>query len=488
MQSVDGAPYQPLIALTPQAMTANGLASLVIAETVIPNLQAWGRADQVNQGTWPALTGMPDLTGLGSRDLTAVGAPTIVANSINGRPGVSCVPGTPTYMSNAASLPMGDRGPRTVFFVGKCRSPAGGYQVSFRVAAGAFLSAHRNSAGTIFAHLGGSGDNQTLTGLPAISGIPHIWEHHHDGRQGVGGADSAARVVIDGVDQGITAGGFAVAETGTAGWAVGSFPPDTANGWDGEFSEYIIFNRQLSWFEIYLVRSYLSSWYGLAVNNKVMTMNFGDSTAYGSGDGTTIAAGGYRQALYALHPNLQTVGTFYTPKGGDASFQRCEGNVGFNSGTNPATGIGGGQLTAMIAAHRPQLVTLQIGENDAALSLFTAAQTGVNVRNIADQIYAASPDTRIIVARAIKQTSAFPAVNAIIVAQAAQIELNLGPNGPGGTSPNVLACGPGGTRCLIPPDALLPDSLYADTLHLSVAGNAIVVANMWHPALMAAGY
>lgn len=483
--SIDGKPYIPLANPTP-SLESPGVIN--VAGYSIPGLVAWGRADNLTTAagaSWPAVTAIADQTGLATtaQPLVAVGAPTLVANAINGRPGINCVPATPTYMTNVtASLPMGDRGARTTFFVGQANSVAGGYQISFRQAAGAFLDAHRNSASTIFAHLGGSGDNQTLTDLPTIANVPHVWEHVHDGRQAIAGADSAARVLIDGVDKGITAGGFAVAETGTAGWSVGGFAGDAGNGWAGTFCEYMVFNRSLSAFERDLIRAYISAWYGIPCTFRVEHMNWGDSTAYGTGNAATIAAGGFRSALYALHPNLQSVGSFYTPKGGDATFNRCEGNVGFNSGTDPATGLGGSLQAALLTAHRPRLMTLQIGENDAALSLFSAAATGLNVRALCDTFYAASPDTKIIVARAIKMTSANAAVNAVIVAQAAQIEAALV------GSPNVLACGPGGTRCLIPPDALLPDSLYADTLHLLPAGAAIVVANMWHPALLAAGY
>lgn len=491
--STKGAAFVPLIDLTPQVLLVGANASLVFGGTVIPGLQAWGKATDAvlaAGASWPNVLSVPDRTGLGSRDLTAVGAPTLVPASINGRAGIRCVPATPTYLTNTtASLPMGDRGARTIFFVGIGRSVNGGYQVSNRIAAGAFLSAHRNSASTIFAHLGGSGDNQTLVGLPNINGIAHIWEHSHDGRQAIAGADSAARVLIDGVEQGITAGGFAVAETGTAGWSVGSFTGDTGNGWDGEWSEYIVFNRLLSAAERMLVRSYLSTSYSITVPsvlNTVETLPYGDSTWYGTGDATTIAAGGPRQSLFGQFPRLRPVGSFYTPKSLDATFNRCEGNVGFNSGTNPATGIGGSFLEGVLAAHQPALILLHVGENDAALTLFTALQTGANIRAICDRVYSLSPLTKILVCRAIKQTSAFPAVNAVIQDQGPAIEAALGPSTGIAAAPNVLAVGPGGTRCLIPPD--YADSLYADTLHLTPAGQAVNVAKTWAPALTAAGY
>lgn len=455
---------------------------LEIASTRIPDVGFMFEADKkITFGTWPAVATWGDRSGLSARDLTGLNSPNMVVGSagINGRPGLLCVPGTATYFrNNAVNINLTDRGARTIYFVGKSLDAAGGYQVSSRLAAGAFLAAHRNSAGTIFSHLGASGDNQTMTDLPTIAGVPHIWRHTHDGRHAFIGADCLTRVAIDGVDHGISGGGYAVAETGTTGFCVGGFDGDTGNTFNGPVGMAMQINRVVSKAEDRLIMGYLSQQWAIAYTSTLLDVCcLGDSGFYGSVDATTLANGGPRSRIYGAHPSWQSSGSFYAPHGGNGSFNRCEGNVGFNSGAQPVTanGIGGSYLVTSLLANPADLYLIQIGENDALLSLFTAAQTAANVRAITDTIYAMLPSAKCIVARSVKASSGSAAANVVIQAQGPALVAAMA------GAPNVL--GP----VLIPPD--FADGLYqGDGIHLLDPGQAIHCNSMWLPGITSAGY
>lgn len=490
-QSVKGTTYIPLIPdPLPVATVAGTLAFPGLA--TIPNLKAWFDASKgVAFGTWPAVATLADQSGLGN-NLTGVGSPTLVANSINGRPGISCVPATPSYLRNTANtLVATDRGARTVFFVGKSRSVIGGAAVTFRSGVANIFSFEFLTQGGTALFFYASGGASNGTGVypgSAINGVPTVFEFSYDGQFATAGAvNSTVRVKANGVEQAMLAGGgFSVAESGTAGFCIGTREDATTLGWDGEFSEVLIFDRSLTPAERLLIQRYLALKYTITCTSKINTMCLGDSHFFGTGDATSIASGGPRQELFALHSSLILgVGEFYSPLGTssspttDGNWNRCEGNVGFQSGSG-GTGIGGANLVRYIAANPADLFLLMIGTNDGPdLGGLTAAQTATNIRAIVDYIYAQLPASKVIVIRSPLGDTTHAANNAVVLQQGPATETALV------GAPNVLRNPALATSALaggaVITPVVLADSLYVpgDHIHLLPAG--------WHQIIAAGG-
>jgi len=483
-QSIKGAAFSQLLPDAPPVVPLPGV--LAVGGVTIPSLQAWFRADTgVTIASWasgasPVISALADQSGLGSRNLTAVGTPKLVGNSINGKPGIAVEPSTPSYLQNATTnLITTDRGERTVFMVGVARSTTvGGSWFQFRIGGlNLFNMEHRFSGGFLV-----QGGTQTQLGVPPgvpVLNTPHVFEYSFDARitslsppLPVALTDSAVRVIIDGLPEMVNSPGMSAAESGTTGFAFGTNTQATNVGWNGEISEVLVFNKDLSSKERRAVRRYLATKYGLTVTDPINIQWLGDSHLYGQGDATTLAAGGPRQELHGLHPRFVSKGSQYAPQTPDATqpqagyFNYNDGYQAATSGKSGAAFIGGVNAVELMRSTKPDLVFLMIGTNDPLLGITDPLVTAQNVLDIVNYIAAVSPETRVIVCRDPLLSTAHGSAgtaNPIITAQGPAIRNALTP----AAAPNVLVSPKFGNVIILPTVA---DSFYADTVHLSPAG------------------
>lgn len=453
----------------------------------VSGLNEWKRADLnriTRAGTWPTVASWLDASGVGaagSRDETATGTPQWLANAINGRPGIVTANGS--YFSNTITNLHGDRAPRTVFIVCKSNNATGGRLRNFRVAGQQYMCSFINSGGFII-----YSDAVAVTGrivdTPSISGVPMILEYSFDGNTAAAAA-AVPRLRINGVDHGVVSGTMGV-ETGTTGFATGTDIASQTLNWVGPICEVIDFTRTLAPFEKFAItNAYLAPWYSVPCPLTTQVMALGDSTTAGAGDALTTAAGGWRRSVSDRHPKLQFIGGLYGPLSVLAEtdnggvWKRSEGHTGFTSGPivppGAGQGIGGPQLAGYLGVLGtvPDLIMLQIGQNDAGLGTYTAAQTASNISDILDLIYVMAPACKVLVMRANRMRSNNAAANAVILAQGTTVANAIA------GKPNVL----GGL--LFPPDQ--PDANYVDDNHqnsIGYAGNA----DVWDAALSAFGY
>lgn len=446
----------------------------------MPGLVQWKRGDTVTlaaAASWPNMTAWPDKSGLANNE-AAVGTPTWLPNGINQRPGA--VFSASNYFSSAAANLITAGTQRTVIMVIKPTNATGGRLFTFRVSGAQFICQLLNSGGFLY-YADGVSTNARIIDVPVINGIPLILEFSYDAS--AAGAQAAVRIRINGVDHGVTAA-TPVSDTGGQGWATGSDIANQSLNFVGVIGETFVFSRVLSPVEKAAIENaYLAPYYTIPCALPTQVLGLGDSTTLGLGDASTQAIGGWRKAVSDLHPNLQFVGGVYAPASvagdGTGPWNRNEGHSGFTSGPivppGAGQGIGGPQLVSYLttAGTIPDLVLLQIGQNDAGLGTYTAAQTGTNVAAIVDTIYAFAPAAKVIVMRSNRRRSNQAANNVVILAQAATIAAAIA------GKPNVL--GP----LEIPPDQ--PDANYIDDDHFNVAGYAANAA-AWHQALVARGY
>jgi lysophospholipase L1-like esterase len=494
-QAVGVTPYVPL----PGVFAVGGLA--------IPNLQAWFRADKgvtfTSSATWPAAASWADQGGLGNRNLTATGTPAYVPNSINGRPGLRCVPSVSWFSNTLTNLVTGDRAARTVFFVGVGRSANGGAHIQFRTGAtNAYFFQHTVSGGTVSAFGNPSQSPQFLATVPPINNVPHVWRWSYDGQFTLAGTASNVRCQIDGDEQAI-AGGVTptTTETGTTGFMVGVRGDSTNFAWDGEACELIVFDRVLTAVESRAITRYIAAWYGITCTDQISVLGLGDSHIAGVGNAATLAAGGPRGYLQSQRPGWAfNCGPLYgpqstttglpqtSPRAQDGLVNRHAGMTAFTSANNAAHGIGGKFLDDLLQyCGGADLMYLDIGCNDKVVDNLSAAQSATNIRAVCETSYSRLPNMQVVIVAPTKLATIdgnAGTANPVIGAIPAAIEADFATNPP----KNVLRSSVDGTYAIVP--QTIPDSLYVgggDTVHITPAGWKIIIDGQILPGLAARG-
>lgn len=384
---------------------------------------------------------------------TAGQQPVINATGINNLPTLTFTRANGTKLLGATNLASAG-GPRTVFAVVKATLAGGGTVMSWRLTNNQVLVGLTDGTpGTIQYCIDDSARDQQVSGVPNQNGLSSIIEWRTQGTAALG------TVLVNGIEY-VVSGVNIAADSGTTGFVIGNRTDFAGFGWTGEIGEIVEANRLVAWSDAKLIRNYMASRYNISVSSyRTRYMPLGDSITLGSGDASTIAAGGYRVGLETDKPNLLGVGSIAGP-----TTYKHQGVAGRTSADVDSA------VTAAYTNNPGELVVLMVGTNDYIPPL-TAAQTATNVLSIVNKIHAIDANCKVFVADVLNVTSALTARNALYVQQRAAVRAALASV----ANTTVFAT------------TTLPDGSFADTEHPNTAGYASFLTDI-ETALTAAGY
>jgi lysophospholipase L1-like esterase len=217
----------------------------------LSGLALWLRADTGITKSGSNATVWADTLSGGGVSMAVTGTCPFVANSFNGKPGITMSPNN-YFGVNSNVLPTGAK---TVIIVAKLSTPTGGALWSSRGSSALFIAGPIGVVGDFVFSFSNGAQNAEYVNTPMFPGQTLAYGFRTDGTA------SQVLLSLNGVDV-ATAGQTYTAETGSAGTFVGRHATSATNSATGDYLEVLAWSRELTTQELTTTQAYISSRYG----------------------------------------------------------------------------------------------------------------------------------------------------------------------------------------------------------------------------------